>query len=411
MSTDKGCTRGTHRVCTPAETLRRFRPLMRALGITRLANITGLDNIAIPVVAAIRPNGAASTTALGKGLDLDAARVSALMEAIETWHAEHVDCPLRMRSFATMRERAACIDPRTLPCTGRAPDEHEPELWVEGRDLFAQRSTWVPWPAVSLLPGLRRAFGGLVQDTNGLASGNHLLEASCHALGEVIERDCLVLWRGQRGLHQAPDARRVELDSVDDPACRRVLDAMRDAGLAVGVWDIATEIGVPAYACLAVEPPDGRLRVMTADMGSGVHLSPRIALLRALTEAVQARVTFVAGARDNLTREHYARSRNPALHAATWRAIRDGRPQLSFDRARDRSTGCFEADLQVLLDGLRGADFHQAVVVDLSHEDLGVPVVKVIVPGLESMHAPPGARARRFWAAREAEARPTGAGS
>nr|WP_275943124.1 YcaO-like family protein [Pseudenhygromyxa sp. WMMC2535] len=387
-------------MCTPAQTLARVRPLMPQLGITRLANITGLADIRVPVVAAIRPNGAASTTALGKGLDLDAARVSALMEALETWHAENVDLPLRLRSHAQLREAEACVDPGLLPRSGPAPDEHAAQLWIRGEDLLAEQPTWVPWPAVSLMPGLRRGRGGLVQDTNGLASGNHLLEAICHGLCEVIERDCLVLWRGRRGLHHAPDARRVDLDSVDDPACRQVLAAMADAGLAVGVWDLQTELGVPAYACLALEPPDrGRLRVMTADMGSGAHLSPRIALLRALTEAVQARVTFVAGARDNLTREHYARSRNPKLHAATWEALRDGRALRRFDAADERASGCFEADLHALLDALRGADLRQAVVVDLSKAELGVPVVKVIVPGLESMHATPGPRARSFWAA------------
>src|SRR5947209_7315915 len=86
----KGFRAGTHRVISPAETCARVRPLMPVMGITRIANITGLDSIGIPVVMVCRPNSRALAVAQGKGLDLDAAKASGLMESVESYHAERI---------------------------------------------------------------------------------------------------------------------------------------------------------------------------------------------------------------------------------------------------------------------------------------------------------------------------------
>ena len=81
---------GTHRVVDPAVTLARVMPLAPRMGITRVAVLTGLDTIGIPVAAAIRPNSRSIAQHQGKGATLDAAKASAVMEAAETWHAESV---------------------------------------------------------------------------------------------------------------------------------------------------------------------------------------------------------------------------------------------------------------------------------------------------------------------------------
>jgi ribosomal protein S12 methylthiotransferase accessory factor len=86
---------GTHRARSPAETFADFGRHLQAMGITRLANVTGLDVIGIPVYMAVRPNSRSITVSQGKGLDREAARVSALMESAEAWHAETVNLPWR----------------------------------------------------------------------------------------------------------------------------------------------------------------------------------------------------------------------------------------------------------------------------------------------------------------------------
>src|SRR5580765_5231252 len=88
--------RGTHRTCTPQETLARMRPLLPGMGITRIANVTGLDRTGIPVVMVSRPNARSVTVSQGKGVTLDAAKASGIMEALEVWHAERIANSLKL---------------------------------------------------------------------------------------------------------------------------------------------------------------------------------------------------------------------------------------------------------------------------------------------------------------------------
>src|SRR5580692_11305085 len=109
---------GTHRVVDPATTLARVLPLAPRMGITRVAVLTGLDVLGIPVVAATRPNSRSIAVHQGKGITLDAAKASAVMEAVETFHAETMSLPLRL---AAHDELPAAADPAALPrAAGRA---------------------------------------------------------------------------------------------------------------------------------------------------------------------------------------------------------------------------------------------------------------------------------------------------
>ena len=77
-STTKAYLRGTHRQRPPAETVARVRQLMPVMGITRVANVTGLDFVGVPVVMVTRPNSRSLAVSQGKGLDLDTAKASGL---------------------------------------------------------------------------------------------------------------------------------------------------------------------------------------------------------------------------------------------------------------------------------------------------------------------------------------------
>src|SRR6266496_3142850 len=97
-SEQKSYRAGTHRIRNPEQTLAEYLPKAKDMGITRLANVTGLDWVGIPVYNAIRPNSRSLSVSQGKGVTLEAAKVSALMESIEYWHAEHISLPLRHES-------------------------------------------------------------------------------------------------------------------------------------------------------------------------------------------------------------------------------------------------------------------------------------------------------------------------
>jgi YcaO-like protein with predicted kinase domain len=372
---------GTHRARAPAATLAAMRPLMKRLGITRLARLTGLDCVGVPVWTAIRPNGRSLSTSQGKGLSDDAAAVSALMESIETWHAERIEKPVVRGAWRTLRTRLPLVDPRQLPRERHVRlDLDAPLDWIEGWDLLAQAPRWVPFEAVTLdcvMPATRQPRFAL--SSNGLASGNHVLEAVVHALCEVIERDAEARWRRARG------QRRVDLATVRDRHCRTLLARVAAAHVHTIVWDITSDVGVPAFGAAIMEDPrEPAWRALGLYQGFGCHLDANVALARALAEAIQTRVTYISGSRDDFFPHDYARTTDEELLLQIWdevMATPGERVDFAPLAARFRAGLGFEDDLRTLLARLRAARVKQVVAVDLSRPDLGVPVVKLLVPG------------------------------
>jgi ribosomal protein S12 methylthiotransferase accessory factor len=356
---------------------------MRRLGITRLARLTGLDCVGVPVWTAIRPNGRSLATAQGKGLTDDAAAVSALMESIETWHAEHAAPPVVRGSYRGLRARLPLVDPRALPAAPATRAEANARLswrldWIEGWDLGGGAPIWVPLEAVTLdcvMPATRQPR--FDRSSNGLASGNHLLEAIVHGLCEVIERDAEARWRQLRG------QRRVDLATVRDPHCRALLDRLAAVHVHTTVWDITSDVGVPAYGAAIMEDPrEPAWRALGLYQGFGCHLDARVALARALSEAIQTRVTYIAGSRDDFFPHDYARATDEELLLAIWDEVtRPTAERVDFRRAPALASASFADDLRTLLGRLAAAGAPQVVAVDLSRPALGVPVVKVLVPG------------------------------
>jgi len=237
--------RGTHRTVPPSETLARFRPFASQMGITRLGNITGLDRIGIPVVVAVRPNSRSVSVSQGKGLDLTQAMASALMEAIEGFHAEEVGED-RCSTYREIAAEGAVVDPLTLCSTGRPFDADAEICWLEGYDLLRQEPCRVPAELVHT-DYTQPLDGYFLAGSNGLASGNHLVEAIGSAICELVERDAVALWSAS-GI-RARARRALDITSVDDPDCRALLAKYAEAGIDVRLWNVTTEIGIAAFVC------------------------------------------------------------------------------------------------------------------------------------------------------------------
>ena len=137
---------------------------------------------------------------------------------------------------------------------------------------------------------------------------------------------------------------------------------------------------------------------MVAAEGKGCHPARHVALLRALTEAAQSRLTWISGARDDMPRSEYELSRNPDVLERQRSELKNGATPRSFRDVPSQESATFEQDVAWLLERLRAAGIKCVAVVDLTHPGLRVPVVRVVIPGLEALHdAPgylPGARAR-----------------
>src|SRR5205085_6959991 len=163
---------------------------------------------------------------------------------------------------------------------------------------------------------------------NGLASGNHVVEAINAALYEVVERDSVALWIA-KPLQQRMRCM-LELGTVDDRDCRALLAKYQAAGIAVRVWNVTTDIGIAAFLCeirdLSAGDP-GRLRRFH---GSGCHADRVIALSRALTEAAQTRLTYIAAIRDDLSPAEYEEPHGSEIVDALLDALARESVPLSF---------------------------------------------------------------------------------
>jgi len=374
---------GTHRGIAPAETVARYAELMGPLGITRLADVTGLDCVGVPVVVAIRPNAKSLTVAQGKGTDRDAARASALMESIEFWHAENIDAPLRFESHRSLLKAAATVDVDAVELQiGRRIPRDTRLLWIEGFDLVRRVPTWVPYDIVSFDSVSPLSFAPRLQaDSNGLASGNSMLEALEHAICELVERDASTLWFAA-GDDRTGKSTQLVLDSIDVDFITRARARLADAGLLIGIYDITSDVGVPAYQCIVSDAP-GNARPRGYFWGFGCHLAPSVAVTRAVTEAVQSRLSEITGLRDDIRHGAYERGRDDVELRAIQHDLEVPPPRRAFGSRASLAGESFEADVDRLVAALRGAGITSLVAVDLTKPDIGVPVVKVIAPELE----------------------------
>ena len=380
----KNLATGMHRICPASQTVERILAQKHRFGITRLANVTGLDRIGIPVALAIRPNSRSVTVSQGKGLSLDHAKASALMEAVEIWHAENFEKPLIYSSFHDLSRRRATIDVARLPeVKGNVFTEDLRVLWAEAFELFSSETRLVPFEMLHAdyteaeVPGA----GAVPSSTNGLASGNHPLEAVCHAICEVIERDSLSVW--QAAQDKGVRLRRVQRGTIDSQECNDLLAMFDAAELDCFIWDMTTDIVVPTFT-VVIREKDGAVGHL--GLGSGTHLDRGIALRRALTEAAQTRLNYISGSRDDLFASEYSSQGMAAKHEAFGEMIGAPSTVCGFTDIPTLTNHTLQADLHTLLSRLSEVGIEEVAIVDLSHEGFDLFVMRAIIPGLEAPH-------------------------
>jgi len=410
---------GTQRTVTPEETYDRIVEGARALGVTRLADITGLDRVGIPTYSAIVPRSNDRISVYtGKGIARMDAKVGALMEAIERQTALRAKPQIIIGSFEELQRTCIVLDP-TEAKDNLLPDYSEASeySWTFGQELISKSEVLVPasmagyfWE--NLLPGPFVQFSS----TNGLAAGNVKEEAICQGLCELIERDAWTL--ADMGAHRIPWVLRqmtdpetggegeddfeifqtLELD--DEPA----LELFHRAGLQPVVHDITSDIGIPTiHVAVADEAFQGFPMVHG---GLGTHPDARVALRRALTEAAQSRCVDIQGIREDLVP---ASSDRPSVGIHTQRVAKIDRRMWTLNESQiRRDISALPSvvhedvleDIDYLLSKLQSSGIGQVIVVDLSPAGAPFAVVRVIVPELETWsvnHARLGKRALKYW--------------
>jgi putative methanogenesis marker protein 1 len=376
---------GTQRVFDPETTLANTTKLLPKIGVTRIANITDLDRVGIPVFSAIRPSAAAGAINIysGKGINETNARISAIMESFERCLAEQPEVSLNLSGVELNTERitgtyeSLCESYPTLyPDALLLPQpvaEHTSLEWVMGHDLMNDVEVLVPANAVFHPYDPQNGTKLFRSNTNGLASGNTIEEAVLHGLLEVIERDELSIAEYTR--NPGTEIILTESDGMNFKLKRK----LEEAGILVKIWLLDSDIEIPTVVVALDDTvlKDPALLVM----GAGSHLSPEIAVSRAITEAAQSRVVQIHGAREDTDREQIVRTFGYDHMKRMTGYWYEDLEKVHMDELADNSSDTPAANINTVLEQLDDiAD--GAIIADLSRE-VDIPVIRAIIPAFE----------------------------
>ncbi len=354
--------------------------LLPYVGIRRLADVSGLDQLGVAVCLAIRPNSRGLSTAQGKGFSSQQAKISALMESLESWHAERIRRPL----FAGSVQQAEHEGLLVLPVAhfphrpSRLPLEQNPTQLIEMTRLSTGQQAWAPLDCVSTdftfdwqQPPI------FMRSSNGLAAGCTLEQAGMHALTELVERHHVQHWWSQHGLFLPA----VHLAESAEPKLQALLQRCAALQLKVLLWDLSAVAALPCVAVLLIAQPNGTSADSGLFTGYGCHPDLALAIQSAVLEAVQSRLTLISGSRDDLDYPQYQRCRQTAFQSQLWQHHRDS---LAFVGPMP-ITALQSANW---LEWVRRVEqFYQQPVygLDLTDSELAIPVIRLLIPGLQNL--------------------------
>jgi thioglycine synthase len=409
-----------------------------------------MDRLYIPNYSAVLP-GTEDTIWVygGKGATISHAKASALMEAIERYSSLFSSYPRTFiqGSYLQLSESYAKVlhpDEVVEPVNQENNDKDAIMDFLPGFDLLTNNEVLVPAEIAlfrySPRPPAISAFS--LSHTNGLASGNVLEEAICHALCEVIERDAVsiaelcassiqynILEKIINSLKQEemdgfplaqipienkfvddstifPDIDISEIAEEFEPI-KRLVKRFTDSGVPLLIKNITQEdIGIPTFVASSVE-------WVTHDYGYfakgyGTHPDTRIALIRAITEVSQTRAANIQGARDDLKKIQY--KENDEIYKRKWpfmpasssltRQNNNSKNVVKFSEIRSHVNEDILDDINLILQSLNKAKLKRAIIVDLTNPSIGIPVARAIVPGLETFevtNSVMGGRAKEYF--------------
>lgn len=368
---------GTYRAFSPQQTLEKIEPLLwDKFGITRVANITGLDDINIPTYVAVRPRSKFFSTSQGKGITHDLAKISAMMESIEGWHAENLPKPDLYGSVDSLKENYNLADIEILSSiffkVPYASLKAAEISWMKGIDLNTGLEIYFPRDLVNLdfvscndLDSLGLCM--FPPSSNGLASGNTYEEAVCHALYEVIERHC---WH--KSDFKPP--KYIDPASIRSPHIQALMKHLDTKSISYQFLDMTDEINIPTFSATLTDLTG--VHAIGSFCGAGAHLSSEVALSRAITEAIQSRLTIIGGSREDIYPSVYRDIRSAAKDMASIK----GELFVFEETVVPRD---FKACINETLSRLKKAGFEEVIVYDHTRNNLGIPVVHVLISGLQ----------------------------
>ena len=369
----------------PETTLQHAKRWAAAAGISEVKDITGLDVLGVPVYVSVRPQASGESFTFGKGLHRIDAEVGAYMEALEYFFAEpgpgrvstrwgsardvagHDRADDAILDFVPLLQRHVDLDASLLLASVRD---------MESGDEWALPAELIYYPA----PDVGQSIFGA--STNGLASGNSVVEASIQALLELIERD---IWSFE---FVRCASKLVEAGSLPDDV-RDIVERAERNGLQLIVRTIPNDYGMPFFAAFVFDWKNPCRK--TFNGGWACDLDRHRALVRAVTEAAQSRLAFIHGGRSvpksraegipwddqereaNLVRQHML-------------GVSDAQHQTSLTDVPDLAVaGTLQQRLEAVIERLRRVLHEPIYRAVFTLPESPLQVVRVVVPLLENL--------------------------
>ena len=409
---------GGHRSIPPDETLSRYRHLVSPVTgiVTWLARVSDAadpwghvywagNNLALRSRKFSSLRRSLRSKSAGKGSTVRQAEASALCEAVERYcgafHGDEIRCRKRLADFEKAGESEA-IPPNAVQLFSDRQLDHAEQINARGHpynfvpprlDPDAE-TEWSPvWSLTqgrhrylptSLLYGMKEEEGSgpvFKADSNGCAAGNTLEEAILQGFYELVERDAFAIWWYNRlGLPE------VDLASFDDDYLASAHEYYGRLQREMWVLDATADFGIPVFVAISRRTDRKSEDIL---YGAGAHMDPHVAALRAVCELNQC-LQWIRGpagpgsghaVSDPMTRWWW---RNGKLEDHPYLAPVAGsvRGKSDYPVACTADTRDDVEHCRALVEA-RGMEF---LVLDQTRPDIGMPVARVIVPGM-----------RHFW--------------
>ncbi len=292
----------------------------------------------------------------GRGLNIYQARISCLMEIVERYsafcRADEDDLPgyrggpkLVMGTYTELKKGHEVVDPNAFLL--EVPYEDQELYWIAGEKAGPEgySSVLVPAQMVFLFANFDEVSITTGLSSTGLGAGNTIEEARLSGLLEVLERDA------EKVVPYCED--RCFLLGSEDPKVNDLIWGLKQKGIQIQFLDLTQEFGIPCYKAF-IQGPGGVIL-----KGTAANLDGRRAAVSAMTEIPYP---------------------YPYWFGST--VPPEGLRSSRYEELPCFSSGDASKDLQILEKVLFRNGYYP-IYVDLTREELEIPVVKVLVPGLE----------------------------
>lgn len=354
--------------------LQQLRAAGATCGVTRLADITGLDAIGLPVWQAVRPASRSLSVHQGKGRTAVSAMIGALSEAIECDCAERVEPDGPVAGFERLDPARLAPRLNDYARVRDSPPPAGPVAWCSAINVATGQPALLPHALVSL-DFTRLDEPWFERSSSGMGAGPDLNYSLSTALCELIERDSVGEWE------RAPLVDRIEsaldLDSIAASWFVDLRDRLQALGMTIRIFVTDAVVAMPVLVCW-IEGQERFGPHRRRFGGSGASADPETALFRAVAEAVQSRLTFIAAVRDDMLPSAYQQDQAPSLMRIP--PVPPGGAQRSWQSIQPHPSSP-----EAVVDALAAAGFPHVAMKRLDRGLAGTVVLKAHVGGLGSL--------------------------